>query len=128
MSDSQKVLVVDDNKTNLIFATQLLKRRNIAFDVAVNGQEAYDLFKSGNYVLILMDLMMPVMDGFASTALIRKTDSEIPIIALTASAFEDEKERAMANGFSGYLIKPFVPEEFYNYIFPFLGIQPSSPA
>jgi len=71
---------------------------------------------------VLMDLRMPVMDGFESTALIRELDPHVPIIALTASAFENEKERAMANGFSGYFIKPFIPQDFYDYIFPFLGI------
>jgi CheY-like chemotaxis protein len=65
------------------------------------------------------------MDGFESTTLIRQVNAEVPVIALTASAFENEKERAMANGFSGYLIKPFIPQEFYDYIFPFLGISAS---
>lgn len=115
-----KVLVADDNKTNLLLATMLLQRKNILFDTANNGQEAFDMFQANSYDLILMDLRMPVLDGFESTALIRQVNPEIPIIALTASAFEDERERALANGFSGYLIKPFIPEDFYNYIFSFL--------
>lgn len=117
-----RVLVADDNKTNLVLATQLLKRRNILHDTALNGQEAYEMFRNNHYDLVLMDLRMPVMDGFESTALIRELDPKVPIIALTASAFENEKERAMANGFSGYFIKPFIPQDFYDYIFPFLGI------
>ncbi|GGH43968.1 hypothetical protein GCM10007423_41760 [Dyadobacter endophyticus] len=117
-----RVLVADDNKTNLVLATQLLKRRNILHDTASNGLEAYEMFSRHRYDLVLMDLRMPVMDGFESTALIRELDPKVPIIALTASAFENEKERAMASGFSGYFIKPFIPQDFYNYIFPFLGI------
>lgn len=117
-----RVLVADDNKTNLVLATQLLKRRNILHDTASNGQEAYEMFTTNRYDLVLMDLRMPVMDGFESTALIRELDPKVPIIALTASAFENEKERAMASGFSGYFIKPFIPQDFYDYIFPFLGI------
>lgn len=117
-----RVLVADDNKTNLVLATQLLKRRNILHDTASNGREAYEMFSRNHYDLVLMDLRMPVMDGFESTALIRELDPRVPIIALTASAFENEKERAMANGFSGYFIKPFIPQDFYDYIFPFLGI------
>ncbi len=117
-----RILVADDNKTNLVVATQLLKRKNIPYDTAANGQEAYDLFKQNRYDLVLMDLRMPVMDGFESTTLIRQLDPAVPIIALTASAFENEKERAMASGFSGYFIKPFIPQDFYAYIFPFLGI------
>lgn len=117
-----RVLVADDNKTNLVLATELLKRRNILHDTASNGREAYDMFTRNRYDLVLMDLRMPVMDGFESTALIRELDPKVPIIALTASAFENEKERAMASGFSGYFIKPFIPQDFYDYIFPFLGI------
>ncbi len=117
-----RVLVADDNKTNLVLATQLLKRRNILHDTASNGREAYEMFSRNRYDLVLMDLRMPVMDGFESTALIRELNPHVPIIALTASAFENEKERAMANGFSGYFIKPFIPQDFYDYIFPFLGI------
>jgi signal transduction histidine kinase/CheY-like chemotaxis protein len=116
-----RVLVVDDNKTNVVFATMLLQRREILFDIATNGQEAYQLFRERRYDLILMDLLMPVMDGFASTALIRQINREIPIIALTASAFENEKERALASGFNGYLTKPFKPVDFYNYVLPFLA-------
>ncbi|NIJ53137.1 response regulator [Dyadobacter arcticus] len=117
----RRVLVADDNKTNLVLVTQLLKRKNISFDIANNGSEAFELFKHGTYHLILMDLLMPVMDGFESTLLIRQIDKQIPIIALTASAFENEKERALANGFTGYLTKPFIPADFYNYILPFLN-------
>lgn len=117
-----RVLVADDNKTNLVLATELLKRRNILHDTASNGREAYDMFTRNRYDLVLMDLRMPVMDGFESTALIRELDPKVPIIALTASAFENEKERAMTSGFSGYFIKPFIPQDFYDYIFPFLGI------
>ena len=117
-----RVLVADDNKTNLVLATQLLKRRNILHDTASNGREAYEMFSRNRYDLVLMDLRMPVMDGFESTALIRELDPKVPIVALTASAFENEKERAMASGFSGYFIKPFIPQDFYDYIFPFLGI------
>jgi signal transduction histidine kinase len=118
-----KVLIADDNIINLTLATMLLKRRNILFETASNGQEAYEKFADGGFNLVLMDLRMPVMDGFECTALIREIDQEIPVVALTASAFEDEKERVMENGFTGYLTKPFIPEDFYNYIFPFLGIQ-----
>lgn len=118
-----RVLVADDNKTNLVLATQLLKRKNILYDTAANGQEALELFRQNRYDLVLMDLRMPVMDGFESTARIRQLDPDVPVIALTASAFENEKERALANGFSGYFIKPFLPQDFYEYIFPFLGIE-----
>ena len=116
-----KVLVVDDNYTNLLLATTLLKRKSIYFETAENGKEAYEKFKiSQDYDLILMDLKMPVMDGFEATRLIRGEGSSIPIVALTASTFEDEKERALSNGFTGYLIKPFLPVDFYEMVYSHL--------
>jgi len=63
---------------------------------------------------------MPVMDGFEATRLIRGEGSSIPIVALTASTFEDEKERALSNGFTGYLIKPFLPVDFYEMVYSHL--------
>ncbi|WP_254412925.1 ATP-binding protein [Dyadobacter diqingensis] len=113
-----KVLVVDDNYTNLLLATTLLKRKNISFETAENGQEALDKFKaSEDYDLVLMDLRMPVMDGFESTILMRAEGYTVPIVALTASTFEDEKERALSNGFTGYLVKPFLPVDFYEMVY-----------
>lgn len=113
-----KVLVVDDNYTNLLLATTLLKRKNISFETAENGQEALDKFKaSEDYDLVLMDLRMPVMDGFESTSLMRAEGYTVPIVALTASTFEDEKERALSNGFTGYLVKPFLPVDFYEMVY-----------
>ena len=116
-----KVLVVDDNYTNLLLATTLLKRKSIYFETAENGKEAYDKYKaSQDYDLILMDLKMPVMDGFEATNLIRAEGSTVPIVALTASTFEDEKERALSNGFTGYLVKPFLPLDFYEMVYTHL--------
>lgn len=112
-----KVLVVDDNYTNLLLATTLLKRKSIYCETAENGKEAYEKFKKhSNFDLILMDLKMPVMDGFEATKLIRSEGSPVPIVALTASTFEDEKERALSNGFTGYLTKPFLPVDFYEMV------------
>jgi signal transduction histidine kinase/ActR/RegA family two-component response regulator len=115
-----KVLVVDDNSTNLLLATTFLKRKEIRYETAANGKEALTLFETNDFHLILMDLRMPVMDGFECTGLIRKKGSAIPIIALTASAFEDEKEKALSLGFDGYLTKPFLPDDLYQTIFPYL--------
>lgn len=113
-----KVLVVDDNHTNLLFATTLLKRKSIYFETAVNGKEAYEkVTMAKDYDLILMDLKMPVMDGFEAVSRIRTEGFSVPIIALTASTFEDEKERALSNGFNGYLIKPFIPVDFYEIVY-----------
>lgn len=114
------VLVVDDNTINLLLATTLLKKVNLQFETATNGQEAVDKFSAGNFDLILMDLKMPVMNGFDATRIIREQGATVPIIALTASAFTDEREKALENGFSAYLVKPFLPKDFYDLIFSFL--------
>ena len=115
-----RILVVDDNAVNLLFATNLLKKVGLQFDKAINGAEAVEKFTGRHYDLILMDLKMPVMNGFEATHIIRSQGSQIPIIALTASAFTDERENALSNGFSAYLVKPFLPQELYDLIFTFL--------
>lgn len=116
-----RILVVDDNSINLLLAVNLLKKIGVKYDTAENGREAVDQFSRERYDLVLMDLKMPVMNGFDATALIRARDARVPIIALTASAFTDEREKALANGFSAYLVKPFLPNDFYEYIFTFLN-------
>jgi signal transduction histidine kinase len=123
LNSESKILLVDDNATNLIFATTLLKRKSIPFDLASDGKQAVEMYFSDRYDLIFMDLRMPVMDGFEATKLIREQDKEVPIVALTASAFEDERERALANGFSDYLVKPFLPPDFYKIINTHIGIE-----
>ncbi|WP_051664107.1 response regulator [Dyadobacter crusticola] len=118
-----RILLVDDNATNLMLATRLLERKEIPFDLAANGKEAVDLYIQKRHDLIFMDLRMPVMDGFEATKLIRALSANVPIIALTASAFEDERERALASGFSDYLVKPFLPADFYKIIALHNGVE-----
>jgi signal transduction histidine kinase/ActR/RegA family two-component response regulator len=118
-----RVLVVDDNAINLLFATSLLKKVGLQYDKAENGCEAVERFNNNHYDLILMDLKMPVMDGFEATQIIRAQGSLIPVVALTASAFTDERDKALSSGFSQYLVKPFLPQEFYDVIFTFLKTE-----
>ncbi|MCV5949919.1 response regulator, partial [Escherichia coli] len=83
------------------------------FDVAVNGQEAVEKFQQNQYSLILMDCMMPVMDGFEATQIIRQIEvkekraSRIPIIALTASVVDDDIQKCFDVGMDDYVPKPF---------------------
>ncbi|WP_207503615.1 response regulator [Telluribacter humicola] len=123
-----RVLVVDDNPINLLVATNFLKRRSIQFDTAVNGLEAIEKFKANAYDLVLMDLRMPEMDGYEATRIIRELNRDIPVVALTASAFSVEKERAMSSGFTAYLTKPFLPKDFYDTILPRLSREPLNSA
>lgn len=118
-----RILVVDDNAVNLLFVTNLLKKVGLHSDKAENGCEAVERFNNNHYDLILMDLKMPVMNGFEATQIIRAQGSQVPVIALTASAFTDEREKALSSGFSEYLVKPFLPNEFYDTIFTFLKTE-----
>jgi CheY-like chemotaxis protein len=90
-----------------------LKQWNVKIDVAENGLIAIEKYKLNTYDLILMDLSMPVMDGYEATRIIRGMGATIPIIALTASSSYDDLERIIVIGMNEYVIKPFNPNELY---------------
>jgi len=106
-----KVLVAEDNILNQELIKYILKSLNIEFKLVSNGQEAIDEYKNGNYALILMDINMPILDGFEAFIQIRKYEEEnnlkpIAISALTANAIKGEKEKFLALGMDNYLTKP----------------------
>lgn len=102
-----KVLVVDDNKVNLKVASSLLKRYNMQSTVAESGQQAIKLLSdNSDYDIILMDYMMPEMDGIEATKQIKENGINIPVIALTANTIEGAKEMYLKAGMVGYLPKP----------------------
>lgn len=109
--DGFKVLLVEDNLINIKIAEKILKQWNVDVDTAENGLIAVEKYKSNEYDLILMDLSMPVMDGYEATAIIRSTNSLIPIIALTASSSYSYLEKGLKIGLNEYIIKPFNPKE-----------------
>ena len=123
--ENSRILLVEDNQLNILLATTLLKKQNFKnVDVAVNGQLAIDMLKKQDYNIILMDLHMPVMDGYEATIFIRDHMSgikrNIPIVALTAAAIKGEKERCIEQGMNDYISKPFKPEELFSKIIKFL--------
>ncbi|PWK78049.1 PAS domain S-box-containing protein [Mucilaginibacter oryzae] len=107
------ILVVDDNKMNLMIAAKFLKRWNALVSEALNGRIAVDMVIANSYDVVIMDLQMPVMDGFEATAIIKQTHPDLPIIALTADAMPETYEKALAADMVDYLTKPFVPEVLY---------------
>lgn len=109
--ENLKVLLVEDNLINVKIAEKILKRWDVNVDVALNGLIAVEKHKSNKYDIILMDLSMPVMDGYDATINIRSIDSSIPIIALTASTSYLSLEKAMQIGINEYITKPFNPRE-----------------
>ncbi|EKM31371.1 histidine kinase-, DNA gyrase B-, and HSP90-like ATPase family protein, partial [Vibrio harveyi] len=108
-----KILVVDDNTVNQKIAGLHVAKAGFTFDLAANGLEAVEMFKKNQYSLILMDCMMPVMDGFEATQKIRQLEHEqnhsvkIPIIALTASVVDDDIQKCFDVGMDDYVPKPF---------------------
>ena len=116
---SKSVLVVEDNKLNVKYLTRLLEKWNIDFVVKSNGQEAVDYCTNNYPDLILMDLQMPILDGFEATKIIRKmsnVNATVPIIALTASTFLSKKQMAEEVGMTDFLSKPFTPEQLSSKI------------
>jgi len=108
-----KLLVVDDMDYNVLILKKLLADWNIQIDTAENGQDAIDKVKRERYDVVLMDLQMPIMGGFAATKEIRKFNNELPIIALTASATEGIKDEVYRAGMNDYVTKPFNPDDLY---------------
>ncbi|MGF1734036.1 ATP-binding protein [Photobacterium satsumensis] len=112
-SDQPMVLIVEDNAVNQKVASLFLKKAGYQFEIANNGQEAVDKVKAGNtYYAVLMDCMMPVMDGFTATQAIRELEKttgqpSLHIIALTASVLDDDISKCYEVGMNDYVAKPF---------------------
>jgi signal transduction histidine kinase/CheY-like chemotaxis protein len=120
---NSKILIVEDNAVNQRLIQKLLSKYGYRFDLAENGKIALDKIKNGDFDLVLMDLQMPEMDGITATEAIRrladKSKRNIPIIALTANALSDDKERCLAAGMNGFLTKPIRNEELRNTLSEF---------
>jgi signal transduction histidine kinase/CheY-like chemotaxis protein len=112
-----KVLVVDDNTINQSLMKHLLSQWNIDFHVVSNGLEAVSYLSSNECDLILMDIQMPQMDGYAATQKIREElKLNIPIIAMTAHALPGEREKCLSRGMNEYIPKPVKEEELFTLI------------
>jgi CheY-like chemotaxis protein len=124
MADT-RVLVVEDDKSNQIVFSTLLKNMGLDFDLAETGRQAVDAVRQRTYSIILMDIRMPELDGLEATKTIRSLGSvngkQIPIVAVTAQAMEGDKERCIWAGMSDYLSKPFTREELEKTILRWLG-------
>ncbi len=128
----RRVLLVEDNEINRRVALGLLRSRGHQAVVAVNGQEACNRLADQEFDVVLMDMQMPVMDGYEATAAIRnrehQTGGHIPIVAMTAEALKGDRERCLTAGMDDYVSKPISPAEMYRAIeqFPALCLPASA--
>jgi PAS domain S-box-containing protein len=110
-----KVLLVEDNEINQQVAVELLEGVGVQVDIANNGKIACEKVEQNSYELVLMDIQMPVMDGYQATEEIRKTvqAEKLPIIAMTANAMSGDRAEAMNSGMQGQVTKPIRPLELF---------------
>lgn len=111
-----RILLVEDNKINQLITKKIITQKGYICDVASNGFEACNIVKEHDYCLILMDIMMPIMDGFVASDYISKLKPEIPIVALTAISEDVNKELFKASKIRKVLSKPVDIEELYKTV------------
>jgi PAS domain S-box-containing protein len=121
------VLLVEDNDINRLYAKSILKNWNCYTETAENGLVAIEKIKNQEYDVVLMDIQMPVMDGYETTKAIRLMETpqrNVPIVALTANATKADVEKCIAAGMDDYLPKPFTPDDLYRKLFKELKLTP----
>ena len=126
-----RILLVEDNEINQQVASEILSNAGMDVALAQNGQEAFDKVQEQSFDVILMDIQMPVMDGYEATRAIRKWESEqqesaeiysLPIVAMTAHAMAGDSEKSIAAGMNDHITKPIDPEELFDTLIKW--IQP----
>jgi CheY-like chemotaxis protein len=126
---SARVLVVEDNAVNCLVIEGLLAQMALTVDVVHDGQQALARVQAGEvFDVILMDLQMPVMDGYASTTAIRDWELRLnrartPVIALTADAFEEDRQHCLAVGMDGFLTKPIAQRDLVSALQAYLPVK-----
>ena len=127
------ILLVEDYEPNILVATIMLQNFGYRYEVAHNGQEAMDKFSPGKYSLILLDVQMPIMDGFEAARLIRgfektKGSVRVPIIAMTAHALKGDRDKCIGVGMDDYIPKPFNPHQLQAMLIKHLTAKPLAAA
>ncbi|UAM99830.1 response regulator [Polaribacter litorisediminis] len=112
----EKVLLVEDNLINVMVGKQILEKAKLTVAVANNGLIAVNMVKENDYDIVLMDIQMPVMDGYTATKEIRKFNKKIPVLALSASVFMEVRDKINECGMNGFIFKPFDHQDLLNQI------------
>ena len=128
VASGKKILLVDDNEVNQEVVRMMLENLGFVAHIAANGREALNAVETKEYDAILMDCMMPVMDGYEATGEIRRKQLEdglgyTPIIAMTANAIEGDREKCLAAGMDDYLSKPFQSQTLLTVLSKWLAIE-----
>lgn len=119
------ILLVEDNEVNILVARNFLERWGATIDVAVNGQEALDKLDTSRHKLVLMDMHMPVMDGYEATRRLRAMGITLPIVALTASLPREVEDRVKNVGITDIVVKPFVPTDLFRIVLHYTDVYRS---
>ena len=116
----KKILIAEDNDSNFVLMSYILKKY-YQFERAKNGQEAVEMVDKGQYDIVLMDIKMPIMNGLEATKAIKEKHPNLPILALTANAFDSDRQLAMDAGCDDFLSKPVSSEECLETIKRYIG-------
>lgn len=111
MSDKIKILLAEDDDNLGLLLNSFIKAKGFEVDLARNGKEALEKFNSGNYQFLILDVMMPELDGFSVAKEVRNIDKKVPILFLTAKTMKEDKLEGFSIGADDYLTKPFSMEE-----------------
>jgi CheY-like chemotaxis protein len=116
-----KILLTEDKKINQEIILGIFEKSKFQIDIANNGQEAIEKFKQEQYSLILMDIEMPIMNGYEATRKIRLLDKQIPIVALTSNSCKLTIKRTKKVGMNEHLSKPIEPKRLYETFFRYIN-------
>ncbi len=121
--EGARVLLVEDNEINQQVAMEILADAGLIVSLANNGQEAVDAVEANRFDAVLMDVQMPVMDGYTATRTIRRDPrfKDLPIIAMTAHAMAGDQEKSTAAGMNDHVTKPIDPEQLFATLARWIG-------
>jgi CheY-like chemotaxis protein len=115
-ANSPKILIVEDNPSNLKLISSQLSALGYKADLASNGKEALKMTWTNDYALVITDCNMPIMDGYELTTEIRKSNNQVPVIALTADAFPEREQECLTAGMNDRIVKPISLQQLDNVL------------